>query len=353
MTDVAEAAQVSLKTVSRYVNGETNIDPVIGSRIAEAIADLRYRRNLAAASIRPGRRSQLVGLIIEDIANPFYSALTRSAELALRSAGLLLLAASSEEDPARFGRLVEQLIERRVDGLIVVPPSRPEPGWPELAREIPALVMLDRFDQAIQADSIVGDDRGGGLAATELLLESGARRIAFVGEALGLSSINGRYQGYRAAIAEAGLDADPALVIDGVRTSDDVCSAVTELLQRDHDVDAFFAANNLASLGVLKAFRRLGISRPIVGYDDFEAAALVEPAVTVVSHSVAEMGRQAAELLLARIAGDRSAPRHLVLPAVTTQRASHLARPVIPSRTSPTRHQKSSSTRQKKGDITS
>ena len=323
MTDVARAARVSLKTVSRYVNGEKNIDPVIAARIAEAITALRFRRNMAAASIRPGQRSQLVGLIIEDVANPFYSALTRSVELALRSAGLLLLAASSEEDPAQFGRLVEQLIERRVDGLIVVPPSRPEARWSELAREVPALVVLDRLDEAIEADSIIGDDRGGGRAATELLLTSGARRIAFVGEALGLSTINGRYQGYLGAIAAAGLEADPTLVIDGVRTSDEVCAAVTELLDGGAQVDAFFAANNLASLGVLKAFRRLGVSCPIVGYDDFESAALVEPAVTVVSHSVAEMGRRAAELLLARIDGDRSPPHHIVLPAVTTVRASH------------------------------
>ncbi|SDO51864.1 transcriptional regulator, LacI family [Nakamurella panacisegetis] len=333
MTDVARAAQVSLKTVSRYVNGETNIDPVIGARIAEAIAALRFRRNMAAASIRPGQRSQLVGLIIEDVANPFYSALTRSVELALRAAGLLLLAASSEEDPVRFTRLIEQLIERRVDGLIVVAPSHPEPGWPELAREIPALVILDRFDDTIDADSIVGDDVGGGTAATELLVGSGARRIAFVGEALGLSTINGRYQGYLAALAAAGLTADPALVIDGVRTSDDVCTAVTELLRPGVQVDAFFAANNLASLGVLKAFRRLGISRPIVGYDDFESAALVQPAVTVVSHSVADMGRRSAELLLARIDGDRTPAHHLVLPATTTLRASHRA--PIPHRPDP------------------
>ena len=325
MTDVARVAEVSLKTVSRYVNGETNIDPTIAARIAEAIGALRFRRNMAAASIRPGQRSQLVGLIIEDVANPFYSALTRSVELALRSEGLLLLAASSEEDPTQFGRLVEQLIERRVDGLIVVPPSHPEPRWPELAREIPALVLLDRSDENINADSIVGDDRTGGQAATQLLLDSGARRIVFVGEGLGLSTISGRHQGYLAALSTAGLVPDPDLVIDGVRTSDDVCTAVTEMLRRGVQVDAFFAANNLASLGVLKAFRRLGVSRPIVGYDDFESAALVQPAVTVVSHSVSDMGRRAAELLLARINGDRTPPHHLVLPAVTTLRASHRA----------------------------
>ena len=175
MTDVARAAGASLKTVSRYVNGEKNIDPTLAARIAEAIVALHFRRNLAAASIRPGQRSQLVGLIIEDVANPFYATLTRSIELALREQGLLLLAASSEEDPDQYCRLVEQLIERRVDGLIVVPPSDPGSRWPALAREVPALVMLDRLDPQIDADSIVADDEGGGRDACALLIESGCR----------------------------------------------------------------------------------------------------------------------------------------------------------------------------------
>src|ERR1700709_939661 len=174
MTDVARSAGVSLKTVSRYVNGETNINGGIAARIAEAIVALNFRRNLAAASIRPGQRTQLVGLIIEDVANPFYAALTRRIEISLRAAGLLLLAASSEEDPDQYCRLVEQLIERRVDGLIVVPPSDPGARWPALAREIPALVMLDRLDPEVDADSIVADDEGGGRDATSLLISAGA-----------------------------------------------------------------------------------------------------------------------------------------------------------------------------------
>ena len=322
MTDVAQAAQVSLKTVSRFVNGETNIDPAISGRIAEAIVALNFRRNLAAASIRPGQRSQLVGLIIEDVANPFYSALTRSLELALRAERLLLLAASSEEDPEQFARLIEQLIERRVDGLVVVPPSNPGPRWAGLAQEIPALVMLDRLDPAIDADAIVADDHGGGYAATELLIAGGARRIAFVGEDFQVPTIAARHRGYVDALTDHGITANPALVVDGVRTIDSVCAAVTTRLTSGPEFDGIFTANNRASLGVLQAFRHLGIRKPIVGFDDFEAAPLVEPAVTVVTHSVSEMGRLAAELLLDRIKGDRSPAQRHVLPTTTILRGS-------------------------------
>ena len=338
MTDVARAAGASLKTVSRYVNGETNIDPKLGARIAEAIVTLNFRRNLAAASIRPGQRSQLVGLIIEDVANPFYAALTRSIELALRAQGLLLLAASSEEDPEQYCRLVEQLIERRVDGLIVVPPSDPGSRWPGLAREVPALVMLDRFDPQVDADSIVADDEGGGLAACNLLLEAGSEHIAFVGEGLSLPTIAGRYRGYLAAHSAAGRPADPRLIVDGVRTVEEACAGVTALLQSDIPVDAVFAANNRACMGALRAFQEVGTRCPIVGFDDFEAATLVSPAVTVVAHSVAEMGRLAAELLLDRINGDRSPCRHLTLPAATIRRGSERPdrpRPTHPSSADP------------------
>jgi LacI family transcriptional regulator len=327
MTDVAAAAGVSLKTVSRYVNGETNIDPAIATRIGEAIAALHFRRNQAAASIRPGQRSQLVGLIIEDVANPFYAVLMHSVELALRAKGLLLLTASSEEDPAQYRRLVEQLIERRVDGLIVFTPSDPGPSWPDLAREIPALVVLDRFDPAIEADSVTADDQGGGRDATSLLISGGARRIAFVGEALALQSIAGRHRGYQQALEAASLMADQDLVLDGLRTADQVCAAVTSLLLQDSTIDGFFAANNLASIGVLRALRDLQMSRPIVGFDDFEAAGLVEPGITVVSHSVADMGALAVQLLLDRIEGERGPARRLVLPTTITLRGSHRTAP--------------------------
>ena len=214
MTDVAKAAEVSLKTVSRFVNGETNISPDIAARVSEAIGQLSFRRNLAAASIRPGQRTGLVGLIIEDLANPFYAALTRTVELELRATGMLLLAASSEEDSTLHRRLVEQLIERRADGLIVVPPSVPGAAWAALAAEVPALVMLDRIDPGVDSDAIVADDEGGGRAATARLIAYGSRHIAFVGEQLSLSTIAGRHRGYLAALAEAGLSTDPRTTID-------------------------------------------------------------------------------------------------------------------------------------------
>ncbi len=322
MTDVAEAAQVSLKTVSRFVNGERNIDPAIAVRVADAIAALHFRRNLAAASIRPGQRSQLVGLIIEDVSNPFYAALTHSVEQTLRAAGQLLVAASSEEDGGVFCRLVEQLAERRVDGLIVIPPSDPGPRWHALAAEIPALVVLDRPDGTLAADSVVADDEGGGRDGTAALIAGGARRIAFVGDQLSLPTIGCRYRGYRQALADAGLPADPALALVGVRTIEQVARAVTALLAGGPPVDAVFAANNRSCVGALQAFAGLRTRRAIVGFDDFEAAPLLDPPVTVVTSDVAEMGRLAVGMLMDRIGGRSGPAVHTVLPTTILRRGS-------------------------------
>ena len=313
---------MSLKTVSRFVNGETNIDSAIAGRIAEAIAALHFRRNLAAASIRPGQRSQLVGLIIEDVSNPFYAALTRSMELALRASGRLLLAASSEENSDRFCRLVEQLIERRVDGLVVIPPTDPGPRWAGLAAEIPALVLLDRVDPDIDADSIVADDEAGGREGTALLIAGGARRIAFVGEALAVPTIAGRYQGFRSALAEAALAVHPELVVDGVRSTDDVCARSPRCWSRASTSTASSRPTTGRRWACCGPSGMSGSAGALVGFDDFEAATLVEPAVTVVTHSVTDMGRLAAELLQRRIDGLREPARRLVLPVTAIRRGS-------------------------------
>ncbi|WP_196073323.1 LacI family DNA-binding transcriptional regulator [Nakamurella alba] len=327
MADVAALAGVGLKTVSRYVNGETNIAPDISARIGEAISALNFRRNFAAASIRPGRHSELIALIIEDIANPFYSALTGAIENALRDEGFVLIVASSEEDTARHTQLVEQFLERRVDGLIIVPPRDPGPQWVRLADEIPALVLLDRPDPQVTADTIVADDRAGGRLATELLLEGGSRRIAFVGESLDLVSVAARHRGYQDALRAAGLTPDPALRLAGDRSADAVSRTVHRLLAADPTIDGLFGSNNRSAVGILGALRELGEQRAVVGFDDFEAATLVSPQLTVVTHDLAEMGRRAADLVLRRIRGDDTEPQHVTLPVTAIRRGSDRIRP--------------------------
>jgi LacI family transcriptional regulator len=323
MNDVAREAGVGLKTVSRYVNGATNIDPVLSQRIADAIKALGYRRNLAAASIRPGWTSKVLGLIISDLANPYYSVLTRSVESYARSRGYLLISASSDEDGARHDQLVDRLLEQRVDGLLVVPPRMGSREWSDLPRPLPPVVFLDRPLDFEHADVVLADNAGGARTAAESLIHNGARCIAFVGDDRAIYTMAERYKGYREALRSAGIAENPALVRDEAHSSEQAAAIVRQLLQ-ETDVDAIFAANNRASVGALLAFRDEGRRVPLIGFDDFEAASLSSPAVSVISQDIVEMGRRAAEILIDRLGGSTAARMVETLPARLILRGSEL-----------------------------
>jgi len=324
MVDVARAAGVSLKTVSRHVNGATNIAPELDDRIRKAIRDLRYRRNLSAASIRPGRGSGVVGVIIEDIGNPFYSALVRGIEGVLQHAGILLVSASSEEDGSRHDLLMESLLERRVDGLIVVPPRSGGTSWSGTPG-LPPIVYVDRPGPMREVDLVVADDFGGAVDATSLLVSNGARRVAFVGDSLEIATVAERRRGYQAALAAAGLAADRDAELTDRHDVAEAVRAVTSLLLSPAPPDGLFCANNRCSLGALHAFRAIGRRIPMVGFDDFEAASVVQPAVSVVSQDAQGMGRRAAEQLMRRVGGDGQRPQRIVLPTRVTVRGSERA----------------------------
>jgi len=302
MNDVAREAGVALRTVSRFVNGETNINPAMAERIADAISALGYRRNLAAASIRPGWTSKTLGLIISDIANPYYSVLTRAIESYARERGYLLISASSDESGAQHDRLVDRLMEQRIDALIVVPPRDPGRDWDSVPPPIPPLVFIDRPVDFPGADVILADNAGGARNAVTELILNGARRVAFVGDALSIYTMRERHAGYVQALDDAGIALDAELVATTAHSSEQAAAAIRNLM-RGSRVDAVFAANNRASVGALLAFAEHG-RLPLIGFDDFEAARLGSPAVSVVSQDIAEMGRLAAQIVLDRLSGE-------------------------------------------------
>lgn len=321
MNDVAREAGVALKTVSRYVNGQTNIDPVLSARIGEAITRLGYRRNLAAASIRPGWSSKTLGLIIGDLANPYYSTLTRAIETYAREHGYLLISASSDEEGSRHDQLIDRLMEQRVDGLLIVPPRNPGRGWDRVIPPIPPLVFLDRPVDFDFADTILADNLGGALDATRTLLQNGARRVAFVGDDLSIYTMRERHRGYLHALREEDILVDEQIVKTDAHNAEQAATIIADLL-RATDVDAIFAANNRSSVGALVGFRTVGRRIPLIGFDDFEAAQLSDPGVSVVSQDIAEMGRKAAEVLIRRLTGHDPAKQTLMLPTHLILRGS-------------------------------
>jgi LacI family transcriptional regulator len=322
MTDVARAARVSLKTVSRVVNREPGVAQGTAERVEEAIADLGFRRNDLARALRQGQVSRTLGLVIEDVANPFYSAIARGVEEVTRARGLLVIAGSSDEDPERERTLVRLLCERRVDGLVVVPAGNDHAYLlPELRLGTP-IVFLDRPPGNVDADAILLDNVGGARAAVLHLLERGHRRIAMIADAPRIFTAVERLRGYREALAEHGLPVDGSLVRLGPHDVSGAEAAARDLLGGPDPPTAIFAGNNRMTLGVLRALAGDGRATALVGFDDVELGELLRVPVTVVAYDAAELGRQGAELVCRRLEGEAGPPERRVLPTELVVRGS-------------------------------
>jgi LacI family transcriptional regulator len=316
MRDVAALAGVGLKTVSRVVNGETNVSAETRARVEEAIAQLDYRQDINASLLRRlGRKTATIGLVLEDVSNPFSSALHRALEDRARERGVMLFTGSCDEDPDRERELIGTFRARRVDGIVVVPAS-PDHRYllPEQRARTP-LVFVDRPARFINADSVISDNVGGAERAISHLATSGHRRIGFLGDALEIQTAADRLQGYSLGLEALGVDYDPAIVRTGLRSIDVAAGAATELLRAANPPTALFTAQNLVTIGALHALRELGLEHTtaLVGFDDIELADLLEPAATVVAQDPAAMGRAAADMLFRRLDGDDSPPEHVVI----------------------------------------
>jgi LacI family transcriptional regulator len=321
MEDVAEAARVSLKTVSRVVNDEPGVTPDTAERVRRAIAELGFRRNDMARALRQGRVSRTLGLVIGDVANPFYSAIARGVEEETRGRGFLVIAGSSDDDPERERMLLHLLCERRVDGLAVVPSGEDHRYLLDELAHGTRIVFIDRLPGRIDADAILLDNVGGARRAVEHLVAHGHRRIAIAADAPTISTAAERYRGYREALAAAGIAVDEDLVRLGAHDAAVAEAATRDLLALPEPPTALFTGNNRITAGAVRALAGDG-RVALVGFDDLELADLLRPPVTSISYDAAELGRRAARLLWERMSGDTSAPQRIVLSTTLVARGS-------------------------------
>jgi LacI family transcriptional regulator len=326
MRHVAERAGVSLKTVSRVINSEPGVAVETASRVTEAIDELGFQRNDLARSLRQGRTSATLGLVIEDVANPFYSAIAQAVEAAARARGYMVITGSCEEDPERERELVLALLRRRVDALLLVPAARVrDHSW--LARELGSatpVVFLDRPPYGLAADTVLLDNQGGARTAVEHLLAQGHRRIAYVSDPAELSTAAERLAGYRAAMESAGVSVDSELLRLGTHDARQAEAVVRELLALPpgERPTAIFTGNNRNTIGALRALRGLEQEIALVGFDDFELADLLAVPTTVVRHDSQMLGAEAAKLVFDRLDGDASPPKRVVVPTELVTRGS-------------------------------
>lgn len=322
MNDVARLAGVSIKTVSRVVNDEPGVHTDTAERVLAAIERLGFRRNIGALNLRRGSSTGTIGIVLEDVANPFYSGLARAAEEVARRHGRQVLTGSSDEDAVRERELSLEFCARRVDGLIVVPAGRRHAYLvPEITSGLP-VVFVDRPPGDVVADTVLVDNLDGTSTAVTHLARHGHRRIAFLGDSPEIFTAGERLRGFREGYARAGLPFDERLVAMGPHTPGDLPEVLGELLGGASGATAVVTGNNRITVLALRALAGAAHRPALVGFDDFELADLLDPPVSVVAVDPGLLGQTAAELLFARMAGDSAPPRRIVLPVRLVPRGS-------------------------------
>jgi len=329
MREVAALAKVSIKTVSRVVNHESGVSPALARRVMSALERLDYRHNLTASSLRRSDgRSATIGVVLEDVANPFSSSLHRSIEDVAVERGVLVLAGSSDEDEARERSLVRAFASRRVDGLIIQPATHDHSYLLAERRAGTAIVFVDRPPTFFDADTVLTDNAAGVRRGVKHLASHGHKRIAFLGDLHTISTAAERFGGYKEELAALRIPFDEGLVHLDLHGIEKAEAATTAMLALKRRPTALFAGQNLVTIGAFRALRRAGLHQKValVGFDDFLLADLLEPGITVIAQDPRAIGRTAAEVMFHRLDGDRSPSRqHVVVTKMITRGSGEIA----------------------------
>jgi LacI family transcriptional regulator len=323
--DVAQRAGVSPATVSRVLNGSGAVSPERAVRVREAAAELGYTPSGPARALRQ-QRTRVWAAIVADIQNPFFTSMVRGVEDVALAEGHRLVLGNTDEDLEKEAAYLDIAVAEQMAGVVIAVASARDSRLDVLIdRGIP-VVAVDRRPErhADQVDSVVVDNQLGARQATEHLLAAGATRIACITGPTRVSTASERLAGHQAALKARRVAADPALVVRADFKEDGGYAATRTLLSAKKRPDALFVANNLMTLGALRAVQEAGLRVPddllLVGFDEAPWTTLVTPQLTVVAQPTHEIGRQAARLLAT---GSRDLPpRHVVLPPTLLIRAS-------------------------------
>ncbi|MCB0910453.1 MAG: LacI family DNA-binding transcriptional regulator [Propionibacteriaceae bacterium] len=317
MRDVAALAQVSVGTVSNVLNSPERVSEATRLRVQAAIDKLGWVPNESARQLRAGR-SRSIGMVVMDIANPFFTDVARGAEELLYGAQYSVQIGNSDQDPVREVTLLERFEQQRVGGVLLAPIDDSAERMIRLRRRGIPVVIVDRVGSAADFCSVGVDDLAGGRLAGQHLLDRGHRRLAFVGGPSTLAQVRDRRRGIELAVEQAGADASllavstPTLSLEaGVSSAGEIAA-----LPADERPTAVFAANDLVAIGLLQGFVTAGLQVPddvaIIGYDDIAFAAAAAVPLSSVRQPREDIGRKSAELLVREIEdADSGAPhRH-------------------------------------------
>jgi LacI family transcriptional regulator len=323
--DVAVTAGVSTATVSRALSGRRPVAPKIRERVQAAARQLDYLPNGGAKNLRR-RATSVWGLVLSDIENNFFTSVVRGIEEGARAAGYSVILCNTDGDPRREAEYLELLIEERIAGVVIATASSELCDVSPLRKRNIPVVAMDRQLRAADVDTVVVDNRGGARAATRELLDTGARQVGCITGPEDASTAVERLEGYRLALAAAGVEFDPELVRFANFRQRGGYDAACQLLDRWHVPDALFVTNDLMTVGALEALSDRGLAVPdavaLASFDDLYWTTLVRPRLTAVAQPTYELGRTAADLLAERIRGYQGPARLRTLETILHVRDS-------------------------------
>jgi LacI family transcriptional regulator len=305
--DVARESRVSVFTVSAVVNNKAHVGKKLRERVEAAIRKLNYRPNLLARSLAK-QKTHTIGMVVPDIANPFFPMVVRGAEDAAQKRGYNLLLCNSDDTQAKEENALELLLSKRVDGILLTKAICDlNPSLFQMIQEMKVpIVLVMRTYPKISKDAIITDDYQGAYEAVSHLARSGRKRIGLIGGPLKVSNGKARWEGFHDALKENGLTYDPSLVIEGDYRIESGYRGGNLLLS--HRPDGVYVANYLMTVGFLKAAEEMGLRCPedfgLVSFDDYPWLGIFQPKLTTVELPKYQLGMEAAELLLDRIAGN-------------------------------------------------
>ncbi|MEX0720745.1 MAG: LacI family DNA-binding transcriptional regulator [Balneolaceae bacterium] len=315
---IAEAAGVSTATVSRVLNGSDKVKENTAEHVMKFVEKMNYRPNHVARRMKVKTSDSLViGLIITDIGNPFFSNVAKGIEDVAFQNKHIMMICNTNEDSEKEKFFLNSMLSEKVSGVIVVPSTGNADFLEKLVNEGFPMVMVDRKPKNLNIDSVSLNNEAGGYLATKRLIDNGHERIAIICGIEGLSNTEDRLQGYKNALNDAGIPVFKELIVHGNYIESGGRNAMKELLSLAVPPTAIFSTNNLMTLGCIKELYERKVSIPdemaLIGFDDSTWAEALIPPLTTVKQPGHELGVNAAELLIKKLNNGSSSTMDIVL----------------------------------------
>lgn len=330
LRDIAELTGFSINTVSRALNNKEEVHTQTRVKILAAAHKLGYRPNRLAKGLR-SNKTGTIGVVVTDVANPFFSALVKGIARAARDLDYSIILQDSDEDYAGEEEAIQVLLAEQVDGILITPVQSQQQTIQRLAESLFPFVLVGRYFEELDTNYVIPDDYQGGFMATEHLIQMGYRRIAMVNGPLHISSSRERFQGFSDALKKHDVPLDDSLVVNGALTEEEGITLSRSILNDGNRPSAIVCYSDFVAFGVMKAIREIGLSIPddiaVVGFDDVRMSSCLEVPLTTIRSPKEELGRQAMQLLVDKLNNDHapSKTEKRVLDVALVPRESSLA----------------------------